>query len=126
MNENKFEFNYSAPSEQQRRTIESIKSQYEAKSDVNEAYERIMSLDKRVKNVPTIVSLVLGVVGLLVFGLGFTMVLQWGLYLWGILVAIVGCVPMALAPILYKAITSKMKEKYGPEILRLSEMMLNK
>ena len=48
---NKFELTYKAPSEKERKIIESIKGQYEVNSAVpKSAYERIVKLDKKIKN----------------------------------------------------------------------------
>ncbi|MBO5338136.1 MAG: hypothetical protein J6A96_00390 [Clostridia bacterium] len=126
MNENKFEFTYKAPTESERRTIESIRSQYEEKSKAEGDYERLVKLDKKVRVLPTILSITLGVIGLLIFGLGLTMVLEWDLIAWGVLVAIVGAIPMGIAPFLHKSLLQKNKKKYGDEILELSEKLLKK
>ncbi len=124
-NDNKFEFTYKALSEDERNIVESIKNQYKEKSKDEQAYERLISLHKKIKNTSQIVALVVGIVGLLIFGLGMTMVLHWQIYVWGILVAILGCPFFALAPFLNYYILKKGKEKHGEEILRLSDELLN-
>ena len=83
-NQNKFEYTYSAPSEAERREIESIRRQYEEHPRSAESkLERLRKLDAYVKNSATCVALILGVVGLLIFGLGMAMVLEWALPVWG-------------------------------------------
>lgn len=124
MKENKFEFTYKAPTESERRTIEAIKSQYEEKPRTEGAYEKLIRLDKKVKNVPTIVALIVGILGTLIFGLGLTMVLEWHIYVWGVLVSLVGAVPVALAPILHTQLLKRGKKKHAKEILILSEQIL--
>lgn len=126
MNENKFEFTYTAPSESERRTIESIRSQYEEKPKVEGDYEKLLRLDKKVRALPTILAITLGVIGLLIFGLGLTMVLEWSLIAWGVLVALIGAIPMGIAPFLHKSLFKRNKKKYGDEILELSEKLLKK
>ena len=124
---NKFEYNYSAPTEEERREIASIRRQYEDRSNSPEGkLERLRRLDAYVNNMATAVSLVAGVIGLLIFGLGLAMVLEWGLYFWGVLVAAVGLPPMAAAYPLYRKMLAQNKKKYGEEILRLSEELLGK
>ena len=123
--ENKFEFTYKALSEEERSIVESIKNQYRTKTKDEEAYERIVSLDKRIKNTAQTVALVVGVFGLLIFGLGMAMVLHWHIYLWGVILCVLGAPFFALAPFLNSYITKKGKEKYGEEILHLSDELLN-
>ena len=77
------------------------------------------------KSVPTIWSLALGGVGALIFGLGLTMILEWSIWLWGVVLMAVGSVPMAIAYPVYKSVLKKYKNRYGEEILRLSEELLN-
>ncbi|MBQ7348410.1 MAG: hypothetical protein IJW47_00300 [Clostridia bacterium] len=123
----KFEFNYSAPSEQERKEIESIRRQYTnvVRSKDDKLY-RLRKLNAFVNNSASVTGLVLGVIGLMIFGLGMTMVLEWALYLWGVIVGAVGVIPMVIAYPVYKAVYNKNKEKYGKEILALSEELLGK
>ena len=124
--ENKFEFTYKALTEGERLTIESIKDQYREKTDEEATYEKIVRLDRKIKNTAQIVALVVGVIGFLIFGLGMSMILAWEIYVWGVLVALLGAPFFALAPILNKKLLKQGKKKYGAEILRLSEELLNK
>jgi hypothetical protein len=64
-------------------------------------------------------------VGILVFGFGLSLCLVWGNYIWGILLAVLGCVPMVFAYPSYKWLLAKNKAKYGAEIIKLSEELLN-
>ena len=125
MNENKFEYTYRALSEEQKRVISSIKGQYDVKAETPVgAYEEIVRLDKKVKNTAMALAITLGVIGLLIFGLGLTMVLEWEIYLWGILVGLIGAIPCALAMPLYLLSMKKGKKKYGARILELSSELL--
>lgn len=122
---NQFNFKYSAPSQEERKEIDSIRRQYLPQEKTETKMERLRRLDGLVKSVPTICSLVLGVVGTLVLGLGLTMILEWSIWLWGIVLMVIGSVPMAIAYPVYKLALQKGKAKYGDEILRLSEELLN-
>lgn len=123
--ENKFEFSYSAPTDAERREIENIRAQYEENSSRREGkLERLRKLDSLVKNSAMAVGITLGVIGVLIFGVGMTMVLEWNLVLWGVLVGVVGVVPMAVAYPAYNAVLKKNKKKYGEEILRLAEELM--
>ncbi len=122
---NQFNFKYTAPTEEERKEIDSIRRQYAPQEHVESKMERLRRLDSLVKNTAIIWSLVLGVVGTLVLGLGLTMILEWSIWLWGIVLMVIGSVPMAIAYPVYKLALNKGKAKYGDEILRLSEELLN-
>lgn len=120
-----FNFRYTAPTEEERKEIDSIRRQYSPKEKAETKIERLRRLDGLVKNTAIIWSLVLGVIGCLIFGLGLTMILEWNILLWGIFFMVIGSVPMAIAYPIYKLVLNKGKNKYGDEILRLSEELLN-
>jgi hypothetical protein len=122
---NKFSYSYSAPTEEERREIASIRKDYLIHEQGDSKLERLRKLDKKVKTSPVILSVCLGVVGILVFGLGLSLCLEWGIFIWGILLAAVGCVPMVFAYPAYKWLLAKNKAKYGEEIIKLSEELLN-
>lgn len=121
--DNSFEYNYSAPTQKERREVEYILSQYTSPS--SNKVERIKKLDKKVKRLPMVVAITLGVVGALTFGLGMSMVLEWNLLVVGSIVCGVGCIPMAIASSVYNKIYSRQKKKYGEEIIKLSSELLN-
>ncbi len=122
---NDFEFKYSAPSIEERKEIESIRSSYLKNSASNNKLETLRKLDNKVKGTPTCVSLVIGIVGLLIFGLGLTMILEWKIIIWSIPVSIIGVVLIVLAHPVYHKVSEKMKNKYSEEILKLSDELLN-
>ena len=122
---NQFNFKYIAPTEEERKEIDSIRRQYVPQEHVESKMDRLRRLDALVKNTAIIWSLVLGVVGTLVLGLGLTMILEWSIWLWGIVLMVIGSVPVAIAYPVYKSVLKKYKNRYGEEILRLSEELLN-
>ena len=123
--DNKFNFTYSAPTDAERQEIESIRREYSrASSGCEDKLTRLRTLNGRVKNNSTAWGLVLGVGGLLIFGLGMSMVLEWSLTAWGIVVAIIGVVPIALAYPVYKMVRARLTKKYGDEIVKLADELL--
>ncbi len=122
---NQFNFRYTAPSQEERKEIDSIRRQYAPQEKTETKLERLRRLDGLVKNTAVIWSLCLGVLGALIFGLGLTMILEWNIWLWGIVLMAIGSVPMAVAYPIYRLVLNKGKAKYGDEILRLSEELLN-
>ncbi len=122
---NQFNFRYTAPTEEERKEIDSIRRQYAPQEQTETKLERLRRLNSLVKNTALIWSLCLGIVGCLLFGLGLTMVLEWDILVWGILLMVVGALPMAIAYPVYKRVLQTYKNRYGDEILRLSEDLLN-
>lgn len=120
-----FTYTYSAPTAEERREIDGIRRQYLQPDGAAERLEELRALDRRVKSPAICISLSLGVVGSLIFGLGMSMSMAWAMLAWGIVVAIVGIGLIALARPAYRIILKRNKVKYGDKILRLSEELLN-
>ncbi len=120
-----FNYDYSAPTKEEKREIEDIRRRYQTAPLEISSLDRLRMLDKKVKKAPTVISLVLGIVGTLVFGLGLTMVLEWQIPLWGIVVMLFGCAVVVAAYFAYNYLLTKNKNKYGAEILRLSDELLD-
>lgn len=123
--ENKFDYVYSVPTENERREIESIKKQYMAAPKEESKLENLRNLNKRVTQPPLIVGLTMGVIGTLVMGLGMTMVLEWNLWIGGIIVGVLGIAMIAVAYPIYRAVLNRNKKKYGRQIIELSNELLN-
>ncbi|MBE5753848.1 MAG: dihydropteridine reductase [Clostridiales bacterium] len=105
--------------------MDSIRRQYETRVDSEQSkLERIRELDRRVKNGAMITSLTVGIIGALIFGTGLSMVLEFGQVFLGVIISVVGAIPMIIAYPLYKGVLKKNKKKFGEEILRLSKELL--
>ena len=125
-NKEGFSFTYSA---QQQKEVEAIRKKYLPRE------EDKMEQLRRLHAVPTqkaqAASLAVGVVGALIMRTGMSLAMtQIGAALGslamviGILVGIVGMVLVALAYPLYNRVLKKQREKIAPEILRLTEELL--
>lgn len=123
-NNNKFSFVYSAPTEAERREIESIRRQYKPEEKAINKVDRLRALHYRVKGRATASSLAIGIIGLLIFGFGMALVLEFNQLVIGIAVSVVGAVPIAVAYPIYNAVINCGKKKYGEEIIRLSNELL--
>ncbi|MBE5732031.1 MAG: hypothetical protein E7353_03250 [Clostridiales bacterium] len=126
-NEDKrFSYTYTAPTEEERREIDSIRKKYvqQTKKETSKM-ERLRSLDAKVRNSALVIALTLGVVGVLLFGFGLTCVLEWNLWVLGISCMVVGCVPVGIAYPIHGIVLAKNRKKYGDEILALTEELLN-
>ena len=125
MENKQFNYTYKAPTEEERREIESIKRQYEEPKTEEGKLEKLRRLNNFVNGSATAISLIVGIIGTLAFGLGLTMVLEWSKLIGGIIVMIIGIPLVAIAYPLYNKILKRNKEKYGKEIIKLSEELLN-
>lgn len=123
--EEKFNYSYSAVTEEEKKEIERIKRQYEQKPKKESQLERLKKLDSKVKELPQILALTIGIIGTLIFGVGLTLVLEWNIPVWGVIVGVVGAIIVTLAYPSYKFHTRKLKEKYKDEIIKISNSILN-
>lgn len=117
-NNQSFEYTYSAPQQEE---IKRIREKYLPKTE--DKMEQLRSLDRSATKKGTVWSIVVGVIGALVMGLGMSFAMVWAgsLFVPGILIGIVGIAAVAIAYPLYARITQKERERIAPEILRLTE-----
>ena len=126
MENNSFEYTYSAERQQE---IEAIRKKYLPKE------EDKMEQLRRLHSIPTqkaqAASIAIGVLGALILGTGMSLcITELGAALGhlamviGILVGLFGLVMVALAYPLYNTVLRKERQKIAPEILRLSEELL--
>ena len=122
MENNTFTYQYSAT---RNKEVESIRKKYIPKEESK--LEQLKKLDARVQNAGVIESLCLGVIGALAFGVGMCFFLNVFVGTIGIaaLFMIIGTFLMIPAYPLCKKISKTAKAKYTPEILRLSEEIMN-
>lgn len=121
MQDKDFKFTYTAPAPDERREIEGIRNRYLPPDERAEKMARLRALDRRARRPPFFAALGLGAGGTLLFGLGMSMVLEWGLFVWGVLTSVLGAGMAALAYPAGKFLRRRCREKYAPEILALSE-----
>ena len=105
-----FVFTYSA---KQQSEIEKIKSKYIQKEESK--MEKLIRLDKKAERPGTIASMVLGLVGTLILGVGMCFTLVWNtsieIFIAGIVIGILGMVIAGFAYPTYKRVTKKRKGK---------------
>ncbi len=122
----KFEYKYTAPSQSERKEIESIRNQYLPKTKDDNKLERLRSLDSKVKNIPVALGISIGVIGMLIFGTGMTFFLEWVNYWYiGIPFVIIGTLAMLLCYPIFTKIQNNLKNKYGEEIVNLANELMD-
>lgn len=117
-NSESFEYTYSAKEQEE---IEKIRKKYLPREE--DKMELLRKLDKDVTKPGTIWSLVIGIMGCLLFGVGMCCTLVWAdsLFGVGIVVGVIGMAIMGVAYPIYIRITKKQQEKLAPQILALAE-----
>ena len=120
-NKDTFEYIYSA---EQQVEIEKIRNKYMPKQE--DKLVQLRKLDASVTKKGTIISIMLGVVGILAFGGAMSMILVVGnsLLLPGVLLGVLGVVFMVMAYPVFTKVTEKERERIAPEILALTEELL--
>ena len=99
--------------------------EYTEKTVVQETkLEKLRRLNRQVTSAATMIALILGVVGVLIFGGGMSLVLVKGIWIWGVLLGAVGAMVFGVAYPVYRWVFNRNKKKYGAEILQLSEELL--
>jgi hypothetical protein len=127
-----FRYIYSAKEQEELKRIREKYTQENGKGE--DKMERLRRLDARVTTKAQIISLVLGVLGVLILGAGMSLVMSdfsriLGSYrdmamLVGIAVGVVGGVIASLAYPVYGYVIKKERKKIAPEIIKLTDEML--
>ncbi len=126
-----FEYTYCA---KEREEIKAIRQKYAAQEQPEDKLAALRRLDAQVTEKATVVSLVLGILGALIMGSGMSLAMTdigelLGLnatqaMLVGIGVGVVGMVMAGMAYPAYNRMVKKQREKIAPEILRLTDELL--
>lgn len=116
-----FQYTYSAKQQQE---IKNIRKKYAAPEE--DKMEQLRRLDNSVTQKGTIISLIVGVVGTLILGVGMCCAMLWqgALFIPGIIIGIAGIGILCCAYPLYHRVTKKEREKIAPEILRLTDELM--
>ncbi|MBE6604597.1 MAG: hypothetical protein E7639_02690 [Ruminococcaceae bacterium] len=121
-----FSYTYSPSREDE---LLKIRKKYTA--DETEAkWARLQALDASVTGRAQLVALIIGILSALVLGLGMCCVLVWGtntaMIILGVFVGLIGIIGIAVAYPVYLSIMRRRRDRVAPEILRLTEELMNK
>ena len=132
-NKEKETFNYTYSAKEQEE-IKAIRKKYAVQEKTEDKMEQLRRLDAAVTQKATSVSLVFGVIGALILGMGMSLAMTdigkiIGLLggmamLIGILIGIIGIVLVSVAYPIYNSIIKKEREKSAPEIIRLTDELM--
>lgn len=121
-NKTVFEYTYSAPQQDE---VKKIREKYLPKEETK--MDQLRRLDESATKKGMACALVLGTISALVLGLGMccTMVWQDILFLPGVFIGCVGIIGVSITYPLFNRITSQERQRLAPEILRLTNELMN-
>lgn len=116
----KFTYTYSAKEQEE---VNRIRKKYVAEED---KMEQLRRLDAGVTEKATTVSIIIGIVGALIMGIGMCCAMVWqGMwFIPGIIIGPIGIVVLALAYPVYQKVLKKERKKIAPEIIRLTDELM--
>ena len=124
-----FSYTYSAKEQDE---IKAIRMKYTPQEVTEDKMQKLRRLDSAVTQKATTVSLIIGIIGILITGLGMSLIMtDIGAVLGtissmivGISIGIVGIIMVSAAYPIYNYKLKKEREKIAPEILRLTEELM--
>ena len=126
-----FSYTYSAKEQAE---IKKIREKYADKDPNEDKMERLRRLDTKVTQKAQAISLILGIVGALILGVGMSLIMSdlgdiLGLHkslamMFGIVLGLIGCVPVSLAYPIYDLVLKCERKKIAPEILSLTDELM--
>lgn len=118
-NNNSFAYTYSA---KQQEEIKSIREKYVPREESK--MEQLLRLDADVTKKGTLFSLIIGILSALILGIGMCFCLVWNQFIPGIIICVIGIAGIAMAYPVYMHITEKERERIAPEIIRLTDELM--
>ena len=115
-----FHYTYSA---RQQEEIRNIRKKYLPQEPKEDKMEQLRRLDRSAAKKGTCVSLIVGIAGCLLLGVGMCCTMVWTdrLFIPGIIIGIVGMIAVTISYPLYTHITRKERERIASQILKLTE-----
>ena len=129
--ENKESFNYTYSAKEQEE-IKAIRKKYAVQEQTEDKMAQLRRLDAGVYSKATTASLVVGIIGALIMGMGMSLIMtEIGAFLGtalamvvGIGLGVIGIILVCLAYPLYNRTLKKEQEKIAPEIIRLTDELM--
>lgn len=116
-NEN-FTYSYSASRQEE---INAIREKYLPKTE--NKMDQLRKLDQSVTKKGTMISIIVGIIGALLLGVGMCCTMVWAdkFFVLGIIVGVIGIAIISAAYPIYNKITKREKEKIAPLIIKLTD-----
>ena len=126
MNDRKETFTYTYSAKEQEE-IKKIRDKYTPPTKEETSMEQLRRLDESATKGATVVSLIVGIISALLFGVGMccTMVPGWEQYfIPGVAVGVVGIIGVLAAYPIYNHMVKRKRAELAPEIMRLSDELM--
>ena len=116
-----FQYTYSAREQEE---LKRIRNKYLSKEE--NKMELLRRLDAQVTQKATMYSMIVGIIGTLILGIGMCCCMIWAdsVFVLGIIVGVIGMSILALAYPLYNRTIKTERERIAPEVLRLTEDLM--
>ena len=116
-----FQYTYSAREQEE---LKRIRNKYLPKEE--NKMELLRRLDAQVTQKATMYSMIVGIIGTLILGIGMCCCMIWAdsVFVLGIIVGVIGMAILSLAYPLYNRTIKKERERVAPEVLRLTEELM--
>ena len=112
-----FTYTYSA---KQQEEIRNIRKKYLPREE--DKMEQLRRLDRDTTRKGTILSVLVGVIGCLLLGVGMCCTMVWmKFFIPGVVIGLIGIAAVAAAYPLYTRVKKKERERLAPQILKLTE-----
>ena len=120
-NSSAFNYTYSAGEQEE---LKRIRQKYAPPEE--DKMELLRRLDRSVTEKGTVISIILGVLGTLIMGVGMCCAMVWqGVwFIPGIIIGLIGIGILAAAYPVYNHVIRKERERIAPEILRLTDELM--
>ena len=116
-----FQYTYSAREQEE---LKRIRNKYLPKEE--NKLELLRRLDAQVTQKATMYSMIVGIIGTLILGIGMCCCMIWAdsVFVLGIIVGVIGMGILALAYPLYNRTIKTERERIAPEVLRLTDDLM--
>ena len=119
-----FNYTYSASEQEE---IKKIRDKYVPPTKEETSIEKLRRLDESATKGAAVVSLIVGIISILLFGVGMccTLISDWNNYfVLGIAIGVVGIIGVIAAYPIYNYMVKRKRVKLAPEIIRLSDELM--
>ena len=122
-NNTTFNYTYSAKEQEE---IKRIREKYAAPTKEETSMEQLRRMDESATKGAAIVSLIVGIAGALILGIGMCCTMVWGdkLFIPGIIIGLAGIAGVSAAYPIYTSMVKKKRAELAPSILRLTDELM--